>query len=595
MPSASAFQGKGIVMSGGAKHVLQALANLDVLRSHRSYLPVEFWHAFELEDAHCEALAASGAVCRQLQVPGVYKGWSTVLPAVMSSSFQHVLWMDTDVTPLMAPDILFETEAYKQNGALFWPDHWSQDCYPFGESSWPNHVALQLLQLKHNKSDLRFSHEQETGTFLIDKQNHWRAICLANYLASRYFFTRVLYGPKDTFRLAFLKLNVSTWVSTVRPGLAGTFQESTGMFHPFSMVQFWPCEEDLGDGRAMAMGRHIPLYIHQKLGAEEGVPFIVFDVQPKKHGMVIPINIFLDGMKEQKTQRKKLPGLAWKDFVTFQQPMGQCIHYQLQPLDLTSGDPELWNLADTYPMLAKTVFDAEALWENSFADNLERLQNHPGLSNKGKDGLTFPTNPFRSKQWDTMPHSCRCDFGNNMWLHLLTFLRPGQVEGGMTFNSNLCKVMLHPGFDPGSCPVGFATLAVLCSRIPGTLDDRAKAQEVATALPPRLGKCLNTTFWPVKLQHLKSLAAPNGRVVPSLAFDPEVVKRLAQPLQRCLPLKVPECWHPMNAWSRGMGVMKDTSLGVKNSCVLCCGTGDPSDCFDEFYSEEVCCNKLDVQ
>lgn len=141
MPSASAFQGKGIVMSGGAKHVLQALANLDVLRSHRSYLPVEFWHAFELEDAHCEALAASGAVCRQLQVPGVYKGWSTVLPAVMSSSFQHVLWMDTDVTPLMAPDILFETEAYKQNGALFWPDHWTQDCYPLvnplGRITWP--------------------------------------------------------------------------------------------------------------------------------------------------------------------------------------------------------------------------------------------------------------------------------------------------------------------------------------------------------------------------------------------------------------------------------------------------------------------------
>lgn len=293
MPSASAFQGKGIVMSGGAKHVLQALANLDVLRSHRSYLPVEFWHAFELEDAHCEALAASGAVCRQLQVPGVYKGWSTVLPAVMSSSFQHVLWMDTDVTPLMAPDILFETEAYKQNGALFWPDHWSQDCYPFGESSWPNHVALQLLQLKHNKSDLRFSHEQETGIFLINKQKHWRAICLANYLASRHFFTWVLYGPKDTFRLAFLKLNVSTWVSTVRPGLAGTFQKTTGMFHPFSMVQFWPREEDLGDDRAMAMGRHIPLYIHQKLGAEEGVPFIVFDVQPKKMGWyIIPITSF---------------------------------------------------------------------------------------------------------------------------------------------------------------------------------------------------------------------------------------------------------------------------------------------------------------
>lgn len=53
-------------MSGGVKHVLQALANLEILRSYQSHLPVEFWHSFELEEPHCEALRASGATCRSL-------------------------------------------------------------------------------------------------------------------------------------------------------------------------------------------------------------------------------------------------------------------------------------------------------------------------------------------------------------------------------------------------------------------------------------------------------------------------------------------------------------------------------------------------
>ncbi|CAJ1402190.1 unnamed protein product [Effrenium voratum] len=112
-PGPEAFEGRGIVMSGGAGHVLQALANLDVLRSlHKSSIPVEFWHAFELEPPFCEALALRGAECRQLQVPGVYPLYETVLPSILSSSFRDVLWMDTDITPLVPPELLFESDAY---------------------------------------------------------------------------------------------------------------------------------------------------------------------------------------------------------------------------------------------------------------------------------------------------------------------------------------------------------------------------------------------------------------------------------------------------------------------------------------------------
>ena len=94
------------------------------------------------------------------------------------------------------------------------------------------------------------------------QERHWKPICLANYMASRDFFTRVLHGYKDrsvaassvwnrlvsyataaelascqdVFRLAFLKLNASNWLSPVRPGLVGGFLHN-GLFFPAALVQ----------------------------------------------------------------------------------------------------------------------------------------------------------------------------------------------------------------------------------------------------------------------------------------------------------------------------------------------------------------------
>merc|ERR1719247_2747969 len=136
-------------------------------------------------------------------MPGVYPHWQTVLPAIMSSSFKDVMWMDTDITPLHNPELLFDTQAYIDTGALFWPDLWGMGCSEFGQTAW------HLLDIEHNASDPSCSHEHEPGLHLVDKERHWRPLCLANYLASRDFFTRVLYGYKDVFRFAWLKLGAS--------------------------------------------------------------------------------------------------------------------------------------------------------------------------------------------------------------------------------------------------------------------------------------------------------------------------------------------------------------------------------------------------
>eukprot|EP00438_Fugacium_kawagutii_P013032 Skav221409 [mRNA] locus=scaffold1621:196336:200546:- [translate_table: standard] len=479
-------------MSGGPKHVVQALANLEILRSYKSYLPVEFWHASELEDAHCEALAASGAQCRV--VPGVYRRYGTIVPAVMSSSFQHVLWMDTDITPLLAVDRFFETDAYQRHGALFWPDHWSQDCELWGESSWPNFVALKLLGLKHNASDRHFSQEHETGLFLIDKLRHWRVIYLANYLSSRHFFTQILVGCKDAFRLAFLKLNVPHWLSPVRPGLAGTLLAS--LFYSSAMVQFWPCGEVLGDGYACTSGRALPVFIHQK----------------------------------------KLPGLLWTDILTFRQPMGQCTRFELAPLDVTHGDTLLWDVESTDPKLAETLFDLDLFWDKSFAGHFERLKKRSTLSEKNQQRLAFGLDPFLSRPWNQMSHVCRCDFGNNFWLYLLTYLSSNQTLEGSdkVFTVSNCKIILQEEVDVSTCPVGFATLAVLCHRSLKDWTAKQKVKQLALDLRPALKKCLPLSFWPLKLD--------SGGAGTLSQLDRKVVSELTEPLRKCLPLAVPACW-----------------------------------------------------
>ena len=120
---------------------------------------------------------------------------------------------------------------------------------------------------------------------MCQQERHWRSICLAYYLASRDFFTQVLYGVKDhstttafaygifnfcawssfvhqddvsmllrqdVFRLAFLKMNASSWVSPARPGLVGAFMMN-GWFLPAAMVQLL--------GRIQRLATSLPLFL----------------------------------------------------------------------------------------------------------------------------------------------------------------------------------------------------------------------------------------------------------------------------------------------------------------------------------------------
>eukprot|EP00439_Symbiodinium_sp_Y106_P076635 s499_g15.t2 len=550
-PKPGSFEGRGIVMSGGPMHVLQALANLEVLRTElKSGMPVEFWHAFELEPAHCEALASRGAECRQLQVPGVYRQFETVLPSIMASSFREILWLDTDITLLYRPEELFDSPQYQSTGALFWPDHWSYDCPLWGESSWPGHVALKLLQLKHNASDMQYAQEHETGHFLIDRERHWKPICLANYLASRDFFTRVLHGYKDVFRLAFLKLNASNWLSPVRPGLVGGFL-SNGLFFPQALVQFWPAGDLFGTG---PHGRNVPLYIHQK----------------------------------------KEPGNLWVDLLTFETPLGTCSSYTMLPFDaLKPGDWNLWLVGDTDVPLAEKITTADLLWDVAYKEARDNLM--PLLSEEDQAKLLPKKSASANNDWHRNVDGCRCNYDDNLVLFVLTVLSVDPEMRFEIFPTTLCDPILL-GFDWESCPIGFTALAVLCSQhlMREDTDKAQMAKEALTKLVPSVEQCLAKTAWPLKLEDLQQFANGTASGYPGdFKLQPEKVAMLGASVQRCLPLSM-SCWTPRNRWQerdhRHQFVVKDMEF---HACRYCCDKNIPSPfrkpCFDSTFTEQRCC------
>lgn len=577
-------------MSGGQGHVLQALSNLDTLRKfHRSALPVEFWHAFELSEVHCEALQQMGAECRTLQVPGVYGGFQTTMPAILSSSFAEVLWMDTDVTPLLDPELLFETEAFKREGALFWPDLWGQGCHLWGQTAWPNHVAWHLLGIQHNSSDLNHVQEHEAGHVLVDRERHWKALCLANYLATRSFFARVLHGYKDVFRFAWLKMGASGVMLPMRPGLVGVWTKN-GQYLGQSLMHFWPLDEypePLLDAGPLAR------FTFEEISTI-GLPLPVSAAG--KTGRLVPLYV----------HQKKVAGLAWQDVVTFKQDLGTCIRYV--PGGLIEGDHlrdlESWMIEHYHIPLSEILVAMDIKWNNVYEDNFARLSQDPRLTAEDVHRLhrKSPKKEKISNEFKEWLLSCQCDYSNNRWFKILTRAIKGEMKGDDVWLCDQYHDVAEQQYE--ECPVGYAYVALVCSQVAYRDEGGGKSFDHAiaavTQLEPRLRECLPHSFWPLKTQELRDFLEKADKQPwfrGNIGMSAETIARFPLTIRRCLPLRDASCW-AINGPAEGpsAGVSGGLELSpMFSSCMYCC---DPwlaagpamQNCFNEEFTRERCCN-----
>ncbi len=199
------FNGRGVVISGGGvKYFTNAWVCINMLRRSGCALPIQLWFLGKEEvDKEMTSLIKSlevdcidATAVRKHHPARILGGWGLKPYAILNSSFREVLFLDADNVPMANPEFLFESPEYRQTGAIFWPDYGQ---LKKTQAIWDN-CGLPRPE----------GPEFESGQIVVDKQRCWNALCLAMWFNENSdFYYQHLYGDKETFHLAFEKLNQS--------------------------------------------------------------------------------------------------------------------------------------------------------------------------------------------------------------------------------------------------------------------------------------------------------------------------------------------------------------------------------------------------
>jgi ADP-heptose:LPS heptosyltransferase len=197
-------RGRGLVIcAGGARYFTNAWVCLHQLRRLGCSLPIQLWYRGSEElDARMRSLVEPlGVACvdaqavRRKHPVRLLGGWELKPYAILHCPFREVLLLDADNVPVVNPDFLFDTPQFRKTGAVFWPD-WG----PRGEKT---RVIWQSCGLTPPQGP-----EVESGQMLVDKKKCWRALRLCLWFNEHSdFYYQHLHGDKETFPLAFEKLN----------------------------------------------------------------------------------------------------------------------------------------------------------------------------------------------------------------------------------------------------------------------------------------------------------------------------------------------------------------------------------------------------
>ena len=205
--------GRGIVMAAGDRDAaIRARTNIRLLRSYNCSLPVEiFRFPNELSNADKRMLSELSEleaspdghglrknevtlrVVERLRKGNGWKAFEIKGAAIQQSSFDEILYLDTDSYLLRNPEVLFEGKHWNETGLLLWPDY---------TKSHPTNPLWRLVGLQ-----CRNEYEGESGQILISRSQHQDVLWLAEYFALRHdeFFS-FMGGDRDSFRAAALML-----------------------------------------------------------------------------------------------------------------------------------------------------------------------------------------------------------------------------------------------------------------------------------------------------------------------------------------------------------------------------------------------------
>ena len=223
---------KAVVISGGGKFSWLAYLALVQLRNVGSKLPVEIVMPsradYEKELEFCEntlpEMQASCVVLPDVLGEAVMKNrkfasYQFKALALVVTSFEHILLLDSDNMIVSNPDEIFESKLYHQYGMITWPDYWKRTISPLfydvaeievNENKRVRYNRFPLYNAPNVRSNIYTDQEREevpfhdlqgsiaelsteSGQLIINKHTHGKTILLALY----YNF----YGPNLFYKL----------------------------------------------------------------------------------------------------------------------------------------------------------------------------------------------------------------------------------------------------------------------------------------------------------------------------------------------------------------------------------------------------------
>jgi alpha 1,2-mannosyltransferase len=273
------FSGRGVVTVAGGEYFGPAIVGITMLRQTGSTLPVEAFLADwdEYEEEICETvLPKLNARCVVLSdflspVGGHGKG-STVFKvthyqlkslALLFSTFEHVLYLDSDSIPLVDPvKELFTKEPYVSTGFVGWPDFWIGTEAP---------EFYKIAGMGDFPVDTLPTSSSEAGQLLVDKSVHLKTLLLAAYYniwGPDWYYPLLSQGAlgqgdKNTFETAAIVLG-APWYRVKTP-VTALGRHDDGQYRGSGMVQFHP-----GDDYAKFDGhgtKKIPRQVSEPLGS----------------------------------------------------------------------------------------------------------------------------------------------------------------------------------------------------------------------------------------------------------------------------------------------------------------------------------------
>ena len=239
---------RGIVTTAGGPYLAVALVSIRMLRRTGSKLPVEVFLAskdeFDLQICG-EVLPSLNARCIVLQdIFDSSVGNSNVkidkyqykVMSILFSSFEDVLFLDSDCFPIFDPDQLFDAEPFLTKGMVLWPDFW-----------FPSESPLFFEVAGISAPPIYARAATESGEILYSKPKHDLSIMLAtyyNYYGPDFYYPMQSQGApgegdKETFLWSAVALSEPFYTVRTRVSALG-YWTTTDEWRGSAMLQFDP-------------------------------------------------------------------------------------------------------------------------------------------------------------------------------------------------------------------------------------------------------------------------------------------------------------------------------------------------------------------